>query len=208
MYAFELEPTVDDRLAFAEERILRWRPEIPTDFRSSLGSGHSESRLKKEQAKKRNRSTARSVYEAISSWTVYHFHDTSESAAIRRAGSVRDNERLRPDGANLAAFLLRLKDERLPAYDLIGDTMRLAAPFFEDFRFRPQKSKGNELVALEWKQRHSDYPFHCPAVRLWHTAFAAERRTGKYVCRARKIGIRGIPSERPSEAPDSQGVGE
>jgi len=33
----------------------------------------------------------------ISSWIVYHFHDTSMLAPMRRVGSVRDNEYLRPD---------------------------------------------------------------------------------------------------------------
>jgi predicted ATPase len=158
-YEFELEPTVDDRLVFAEERLLQELEDDGSDLQVSLGSGHSESRLKGIKKKKRKRAAAMSVYEAISSWRVYHFHDTSESAAIRRAGSVRDHERLRPDGANLAPFLLRLQGERPSAYSLIRDTIRLAAPYFEDFRFRPEKSNGDEVVALEWKQRHSDYPF-------------------------------------------------
>src|SRR5207244_3407504 len=62
--------------------------------------------------------------------------------------------------ANLAAFLLRLKEEQLPAYDMIRDTIQLAAPFFEDFRFRPKTSNGDEVVTLEWRQHNSDYPFH------------------------------------------------
>src|SRR6266404_5784453 len=126
-YSFELEPTVDNRLVFSEERIQEWLPDDISVIRRSLGSGQSESnrrslgsgqsesKLKEEQTKKRRRATAKIMYEAISRCTVYHFHDTSESAAIRRSGSVRDNERLRPDGANLAAFLLRLKEEQLPA---------------------------------------------------------------------------------------------
>jgi predicted ATPase len=159
-YMFELEPTVDNRLVFAEERILSWDPEDISAIRTSLGSGHSESKLKEQQAKKKWRATARNLYEAISSWTAYHFHDTSETAAIRRTGSVRDHERLRPDGANLAAFLFRLKEEHIPAYEMIRDTIRLTAPFFEDFRFRPNKSNGDEFVALEWTQEDSAYPFH------------------------------------------------
>jgi predicted ATPase len=34
------------------------------------------------------------------------------TAAMRRTGSVRDNERFRPDAGNLAAFLFKLREEK------------------------------------------------------------------------------------------------
>jgi predicted ATPase len=37
------------------------------------------------------------VYKAISSWVVYHFHDTSLTAGMRRQKPINDNEVLRPD---------------------------------------------------------------------------------------------------------------
>jgi predicted ATPase len=43
---------------------------------------------------------------------------------------------------------------------LIVETVRLAAPFFGDFKLRPKKSNGDEVVELEWEQKDSDYPFH------------------------------------------------
>ena len=79
---------------------------------------------------------------------------------MRRTGSVRDNEQLRPDGENLAAFLFHLREEEKGTYDLIVDTVRLAAPFFGDFKLRPKKSNGDEIIELEWEQKDSDYPFH------------------------------------------------
>jgi predicted ATPase len=91
---------------------------------------------------------------------VYHFHDTSETAAMRRTGSVRDNERFRPDAANLAAFLFKLREEEKDTYSLIVDTVRLVAPFLQDFKLRPRKSNGDEIIELEWEQKDSDYPFH------------------------------------------------
>jgi predicted ATPase len=75
----------------------------------------------------RNKAICQYVFNAVSSWTFYHFHDTSESAPMGRTCSVRDNERLRPDADNLAAFLLRLKKEASPVYELICDTVRLVA---------------------------------------------------------------------------------
>ncbi len=56
--------------------------------------------------------------------------------------------------------------------------MRLAAPFFDDFRLEPEANGSDEVVQLEWTQRGSDYPFHpsrlsdgtlrfaCPATAL------------------------------------------
>ena len=61
---------------------------------------------------------------------------------------------------NLAAFLFRLKEEKPATYELIGDTIRLVAPFFRDFRLRPKKARGDEILQLEWRQKNSDYPFH------------------------------------------------
>jgi predicted ATPase len=99
------------------------------------------------------------IYGSVSSWVVYHFHDTSMLAPMRRMGSVRDNEYLRPDAGNLGAFLLRLREEYQSAYEEIRDTVRLAAPFFDDFKFRPRASNGDMILQLEWTQKGSDYPF-------------------------------------------------
>jgi predicted ATPase len=99
------------------------------------------------------------VYDLVSSSIVYHFHDTSMLAPMRRPGSVRDNEYLRPDAANLGAYLLMLRDRHPRVYEKIRDTVRLAAPFFDDFKFRPASSNGDTTLHLEWTQRGSDYPF-------------------------------------------------
>jgi predicted ATPase len=100
------------------------------------------------------------IYGSVSSWVVYHFHDTSMLAPMRRIGSVRDNEYLRPDAGNLAAFLLMLRKAHPATYERIRDTIRLAAPFFDDFKLRPEPSNGDMSVQLEWTQKGSDYPFH------------------------------------------------
>jgi predicted ATPase len=100
------------------------------------------------------------ISESVRSWIVYHFHDTSMLAPMRRIGSVRDNEYLRPDAGNLAAFLLMLRKAHPATYERIRDTIRLAAPFFDDFKLRPEPSNGDMSVQLEWTQKGSDYPFH------------------------------------------------
>lgn len=160
-YVFTLEPTVDNRLVFADERIrYEGRPGLTRDVDRSIGKGHSESKLKEKLKEGINKAISEYIYAAVSSWTLYHFHDTSETAPMRRTCSVRDNERLHSDAANLAAFLLRLRDEDAPVFNLISDTVRLVAPFFKEFHFRPKKAKGDEIVQLEWRQKNTDFPFH------------------------------------------------
>jgi predicted ATPase len=95
---------------------------------------------------------------AISSWVVYHFHDTSLEAFVRRQGPIHHNEVLHPDAGNLAAFLYRIRETNPKEYAQIRDVVRLAAPFFHDFKLRPVPAIPN-LIELEWLQNDSDYPF-------------------------------------------------
>ena len=96
--------------------------------------------------------------EAVSDWTVYHFHDTSASARMRRSEIVQDNKRLRPDAANIAPFLLMLKNRWKTLYREIVDTIRLITPFFDDFMLEPIYKGDKETVNLTWQQKGSDYP--------------------------------------------------
>ncbi|HBO44952.1 MAG TPA: recombinase RecF [Planctomycetaceae bacterium] len=99
------------------------------------------------------------IYESVSSWTVYHFHDTSALAPMRREHSLHDWRRFRHDASNMGAFLLHLQEEEPDGYRLIRDTIRLIAPFFDDFLLRPRNRGEDELVRLEWQQKGSDFPF-------------------------------------------------
>jgi predicted ATPase len=98
------------------------------------------------------------VFDAVSNWVVYHFHDTSSTAGVRRQGPINDNEFLRPNAENLAAFLYRIRETDAHSYERIRDVVRLAAPFFDDFKLRPVATNP-ELIQLEWLQKDSDYPF-------------------------------------------------
>jgi predicted ATPase len=115
--------------------------------------------LKKHSEDGWNKKVARYVYSAISNWTVFHVHDTSGTAAMRRSGTVRDTEKLLPDAGNLAAFLYMLREEEKETYDLIVETIRLVTPFFKDFRLHPRQSRDDQVIRLEWMQQGSNYPF-------------------------------------------------
>jgi predicted ATPase len=45
------------------------------------------------------------VFDAISSWVVHHFHDTSLNSPVRRPRALNDNETLRQNAQNRAPFL-------------------------------------------------------------------------------------------------------
>ncbi len=130
-----------------------------------IGSGTMESSLKKQKdvpAKSpmgSGRGVPGHVYDAVSHWTVYHFHDTSLLSPMRRDQSVRDWERFRHDASNIAPFLLHLRETTAGSYELIRDVIRLIAPFFDDFLLRPDKCGSDEQVRLEWQQKGSDFPF-------------------------------------------------
>jgi len=159
-YEFALVPTVDNQFVFAEE-IAVFQADRGVR-RHPLGSGHAEAILKDFKVESRRRvaeiMVLQYVYSAISSWVVYHFHDTSLSAGVRRQKPINDNEVLRPDAENLAAFLYRIRRTNRQSYTQIRDVVRLAAPFFDDFKLRPVPTNP-DLIQLEWLQKDSDYPF-------------------------------------------------
>jgi predicted ATPase len=159
-YEFALVPTADNRLIFAEET-TNYDGSLGSS-RRSLGSGHSEAKLKEHKDDESPYGSYKGVfyyvYRAVASWIVYHFHDTSASAAVRRQGAINDNEFLRPSAENLAAFLYRISQTHPGHYARIRDAVRLAAPFFDDFKLRPLATNP-EMIQLEWLQKDSDYPF-------------------------------------------------
>lgn len=159
-YEFALVRTRDNKLAFAEEATV-----FEGDYgviRNPLGSGHLEAKLKDLRDETGVRGARHGVphyvFNAVSSWVVYHFHDTSPTAGVRGQGAINDNEYLRQDANNLAAFLYRIQRTNPTSYQKIRDVVRLATPFFEDFKLRPVTDKP-ELIQLDWLQKESDYPF-------------------------------------------------
>ena len=160
-YQFTLVPTADNRLVFSEEA-MGYSGSFGTARR--VHSGHTEARLRSLKdapgAMGAQRGIEHYIHDAVSNWVIYHFHDTSSTASVRRPVTVRDNAYLRHDAANLAAFLLRMRSIWPDRYDMIRDSIRLIAPFFDDFQLRERPAGDDETVLLEWSQKDSDYPFH------------------------------------------------
>ncbi len=157
-YKFAMTPTADEKFLITEERKY-----VTTNWRS-YGSASEESRLYDE----RNETSmdgqwngvGHFVFESISNWMVYHFHDTSASSPMRRSEIVEDYHKLRGDAANIAPFLLHLRESEHYSdyYKRIVDAIRLVTPFFDDFRLDVQKLGEAEKVRLSWSQKGSDFP--------------------------------------------------
>ena len=98
-------------------------------------------------------------YEAAFSSFVYHFHDTSTTAAMRKDQSPRDWRELNPDAGNVAAFLYRLKRTDEDRYAEIRYHVQLIAPYFDDFILEPEESGPAELIRLQWRQKGNSTPF-------------------------------------------------
>lgn len=94
---------------------------------------------------------------------VYHFHDTSSAAKVKQTQALGDNETLRTDASNLAAFLFLLQEKHPDSYRRIVATVQLAAPFFNDFRLRPSPFNEQKIL-LEWSERSSDAYFNAHAL--------------------------------------------
>ena len=165
-YRFALRPTQDNRMMFAHEALWwnqhgDWRPE----------SGHFETYAEEQKDKTR-------IYDfvvpAMRSWRLYHFPDTSRSALVKQVQGINDNEYLRDDARNLAAFLYRLKAHHEQHYKRIVKAIQLVAPFFGDFHLRPTVDN-KEKIQLEWTEAGQDVPF---------TASALSDGTLRFICLA------------------------
>ena len=156
-YTVSLAPTLDNRMQFLREEPWIIGPRTGGNYakRYPLGSAHEEARLPTDTV---NRVSAY-VAHWMKSWQQFHFHDTSDGAAVKRPHPSNDNLRLKTQADNLGAYLYHLRN--LPgqesAYRRIVDTVKLAAPFFGGFVVRDPVP---DPVELEWfEQTDPDTPF-------------------------------------------------
>ncbi len=155
-YRFTMSPSAAETMLLSEERRYK-------DFNwKTYGSSSAESRLAEQKSERswddRWNGVGYFVFDAISRWMVYHFHDTSSNAPMRRSEIVEDNQKLRGNGSNIAPFLRNLKECFPDSYEKIRDAIRLVIPFFDDFALDVIRQGEAEKVKLTWKQKGTDYP--------------------------------------------------
>lgn len=152
-YRIRLIATDEDGLWPASETVYYWnRAQYAEPYDLSLSTSVSgEAGISQHQAP----AVAQIVQKRLRAWTVYHFHDTGTTSPMKKTGDVDDNRFLRHDGANLPAFLYFLSQKHQESFDLICRTVRLVAPFFDEFHLQPQ-ALNEDKIRLEWRHRAWD----------------------------------------------------
>jgi len=153
--------TEDDRLQLVYEEFIdstqktsRELDELAEKHRNNVGT--KESQLRRLDRPDAPISPAEeAALRAVSRWKVYHFHDSSPNAGVKRSCSMTDCEELHPDASNLAAFLYQLRRNHPGEYEFITDTVRLVVPYFEDFVLIPRGIAGSDesQINLQWQQK-------------------------------------------------------
>ena len=155
MYDITLQPTDNDALIIASEHIGFWASGYDRPYMEAATLSEDESNLPKVAKTKR---MAEHVLRVLKDWRVYHFHDTSDTAGLKKYGSVADNKFLFEDASNLAAFLYLMRDTEAEYYERIVKTIQLVIPFFKDFILEPNR-RNEENIRLEWMDNFSDRIF-------------------------------------------------
>ena len=155
-YRFKINPgpaescTLADEACYSDTNSQWWEPGNCADGQSLL--------VQEATGTSQDRQYCKPVYSAISSWQIYHFHDTGATAAMRGYEIIQDNKALREDAANIAPYLLRLKSDHPASYQDIVESVRLVMPFFADFLLDVTAFGDRQKVNLSWRQSGSDYP--------------------------------------------------
>jgi predicted ATPase len=150
-YELKLRPTAIDGLYEHEEEV-RWGNGDKSgngDYDHIVTTDDEEAEFDKKRE---------TLLEQLLGWRIYHFNDTSSSSLMRKTAKVHDNRFLRPDGANLPAFLYYLREKHDVSYQMIVRTVQRVAPFFQGFALEPLQLKPDD-VKLEWRHKRSDQYF-------------------------------------------------
>lgn len=151
-YNAEFTHVSPDVLMFAAEA-LEFTPTGKPLRRYDLQGGHRETQIPAIIDKGgQEGQTARFIKYHLDRWRSYHFHDTSDAAAVKQMSDLQDNRYLHGDAGNIAAFLHMLRNAHPAHYIQIRDTIRLAFPLFDDFVVEPSRLNPNKIL-LTWRER-------------------------------------------------------
>lgn len=152
-YEASLQFGMPDRLFFSREVISRGSHGYPPLHIATLHSGNSTSALL-------NQTNNQHSIAVLSSIHAYQFHDTSDTAKIKRNSFKDDAHYLREDAANLAAFLRVMKEtpSKKAYYQRIVRHIQHVMPQFGDFDLQ-LLADNNNYVRLNWREKGGDYLF-------------------------------------------------
>ncbi len=149
---------VDELIIDSDVAYYHEKDKYPVPYDHGISSSARESRLKLD-----THISARQIARDLEGYHVYHFHDTSDHAAVKGTADVDDNRFLRPHAENLAPFLYWLQEKKPEHLANIRDAVRQIAPFFDDFRLEPLRLNESK-IRLEWLEKGTDTYFNASAL--------------------------------------------
>lgn len=157
-YRFILKPTQGDTLYFSEEA-------TPYVGENIIGRSNYETQLFNTKGSKLRgegyKGISDYVIDAMQSWRVYHFHDTSSTAKVKGINTISSsvNKQLLPNAENLSAFLYYLKLKFPDSFFMIEETIKLIAPYFDRFILEPDIFD-EDKIRLEWLEIGNEKVFN------------------------------------------------
>lgn len=157
-YRVELTADEEDAAVLTEFMLFHDRNRYERPYDKPLGSGRSSRarRIAEVSTDPKEVAFAGHITPLLAECRVYHFDDVSPNAPVKGWSTVGDDVALRSDAENIAAYLLRVKQEHPRHYRRIVSAVRHVTPFFDDFVLVPSAS---ERIRLRWKQRGLDRTF-------------------------------------------------
>ena len=147
-YSADLTFGMPDRLVFEKERIdgEKLGPGTPEMRHHLVSGGGAEAGVIEEDSE-----LSCLITKALSGIKTYQFHDTSDNSKVRANCYTHDNETLREDAGNLAAFLYGLKGNREldKYYRRIVRHVQNSMPQFHDFQLKPD-ARNENTIRLNW----------------------------------------------------------
>ncbi|KPA13590.1 recombinase RecF [Candidatus Magnetomorum sp. HK-1] len=154
-YSNQLIQTAQDSLIFNHESLsLFENDQPPKKSWVTSDSGYKETTLSDNPENQ----LCQKFRQVMSRCKYFQFHDTSETAKIKRNVYINDNIELHSDAGNLAAILYTLKHVHTAYYQRIVSTLQQIMPFFGDFVLEENKLNKQQIL-LNWKESRSDLIF-------------------------------------------------
>jgi predicted ATPase len=154
IFVIKSSKTSNDFIILAEGRFLnsKEKENVFETIHSTFPNELNENKI----VKTKNEKAYKEMYEKyLKTFKIFHFHDTGSSSPMKRINNIDDNDYLREDGANLAAYLYYIQEKHPKEFKKIELQIRSVAPFFDRFNLAPRKLNPEE-IRLRWFEKDSE----------------------------------------------------
>lgn len=157
VYSLNLTSGIFDELIIAQETV-EYKGEIKGHVNKIVNLIHDANNYETESKLPDNagyNNIEENVVRYLQSYKVYHFHDTSKEAKVKKHNRASDNVSLHSDAGNLCSMLFKFKEKYPYNYNKIINAITLVAPYFQDFIIQNE----NDFIFPLWKHRNYENAF-------------------------------------------------